>query len=85
MRSEFWPHSWNHCILDFRLRISDIKKLKQKPYIPSTKPLTRNTQLETRNAIKTHFSNIPAFHHSNWGGAPNLYLFSGYIPALWQR
>ncbi len=21
---------------------------------------------------KTHFSNIPAFHHSNWGEAPNL-------------
>ncbi len=23
---------------------------------------------------KTHFSNIPAFHHSNWGEAPNLPL-----------
>ncbi len=21
---------------------------------------------------KTHFSKIPAFHHSNWGEAPNL-------------
>jgi hypothetical protein len=21
---------------------------------------------------KTHFSNIPALHHSNWGGAPDL-------------
>jgi len=21
---------------------------------------------------KTHFSNIPAFHYSNWGEAPNL-------------
>jgi len=21
---------------------------------------------------KTHFSNIPAFHHSNWGKAPSL-------------
>jgi len=21
---------------------------------------------------KTHFSNIPPFHHSNWGEAPNL-------------
>jgi hypothetical protein len=23
--------------------------------------------------LKTHFSNIPAFHHSNWDEAPNLY------------
>jgi hypothetical protein len=22
---------------------------------------------------KTHFSNIPVFHYSNWGEAPNLY------------
>jgi len=22
---------------------------------------------------KTQFSNIPAFHHSNWGKAPELY------------
>jgi hypothetical protein len=68
-----------------RLRISDIKKLKPKPYISSTKPLTRTTRLETRNAIKTHFANIPVFHHSNrttlrlstgWGEAPNLILLS---------
>jgi hypothetical protein len=24
---------------------------------------------------KTHFSNIPAFQHSNWGEAPNLFTW----------
>jgi hypothetical protein len=25
----------------------------------------------------THFSNIPAFHHSNWGEAPNSKTMGG--------
>jgi len=29
---------------------------------------------------KTHFSNIPTFHHSNWGEAPNL---KRLVAGLW--
>jgi hypothetical protein len=37
-------------------------------YPPAWKPYG----LEAGPEVKTHFSNIPAFHHSNWGEAPNL-------------
>jgi len=28
--------------------------------------------MQTRRTRAGHYSNIPAFHHSNWGEAPNL-------------
>jgi len=44
---------------------------------PSPLPARRAYRPEGKShepEAKTHFSNIPAFHHSNWGEAPNLGL-----------
>jgi hypothetical protein len=67
LRYEFLPQSWNNGIVEgWNSGFSkDIVHFRLYPQDNSAiYPILQYP--------KTHFSNIPAFHHSNWGDAPNL-------------
>jgi hypothetical protein len=77
LRHEFLAQSWNNGIVErwnsgFSKDIIHFKLYRQAefchlPNIAVSSPSRRLSGPE----VKTHFFNIPAFHHSNWGEALN--------------
>ena len=80
LRHEFLPQSWNNGTVErwnsgFSKDIIHIKLYPQAEfcYLPNIAVSSPGHRLCGPEA-KTHFSNIPAFQHSNWGEALNLVL-----------
>ncbi len=78
MKHEFLPQSWNNGIVErwnsgFSKDIIHFKLYRPDEFchLPNIAVSSPSRRLYEPEA-KTHFSNIPAFHHSNWGEAPNL-------------
>ncbi len=65
---ERWNSGFSKDIIHFKLYRQD--EFSHLPNIAVSSPSRRLYEPEA----KTHFSNIPAFHHSNWGEAPNLII-----------
>jgi hypothetical protein len=73
-----WPQSWNSEIVErwndgFSKDITHLKLYRRDQYwhLPKYRNIPRPII-----ALKLHYlPNIPAFQHSNWGGAPYLNLY----------
>jgi len=70
LRHEFLSQSWNS---GFSKNIIHLKLYRKAEfcYLPNIGVAPPSQRLYGPEA-KTHSSNIPSFHHSNWGEAPNL-------------
>ncbi len=78
LRHEFLAQSWNNGIVErwnsgFSKDIIHFKLYRQADFchVPNIAVSSPSRRLYGPE-VKTHFSNIPAFHHSNWGEALNL-------------